>query len=434
MDQLPQSRPEAFSNNALFADSHQQQYNAYDSLLHSAGPDQSQFDNGWGVNTGDYALQQSRAQAQSPGWASNTNANHLHGHIGSVNDQPPPYARSLPHSPAPYGQQGYGGFNQNFQYQRSQPQYDPALFPSTHSQHFNYSPTNYQNPNARTIAPQALQHDARSSTFGDNSNFQAQQAQQRANPFPSNVVDQQKLIGAIPTGADAGLFSIINFDALSQATNTTRMGSYANVGLEPMNWDCNRAALPVYVPRRSRNDLRNAAGNDQKLLAKIGKKSTKMQRIAAAPKTLYAANAASAQTAERIKYEDDAASEEESSSDEDDESSYTSDDDESAPLPSKRPESATGGTEYDTIQALWRSKRKGLSGDSIRKGLKDFWEIVKTIRDRWKADATAFDEAKKKGQKSQLPLLESRVKDQRDMIEAAFKAALKHGHRSIVEL
>lgn len=431
MDQLPQSRPEAFSNNAMFGDS-QQQFNAYDPLPYSAGSEQPSYDNGWGVTSNDFALP-SRGQAQSPGWASHNTANRsLHAHTGNINAQPSPYARQISQSPAPYGQQGYGNFNsaQNFQYQQTQPQYDPALFASSHGQNFNYPTTNYQTPTAGTIAPQSLQNESRPPA-----SFQGQP--QRANAYSNNVVDQQKLIGAIPAGADAGLFSIINFDALSKATNTTRMGNFVNVGNEAVNFDCNRAALPAYSARRSRNELRSAAGNDSRLLAKIGKKSTKMQRIAAAPKTLHAANAASGQTAERIRYEGDTPSDESSSSDEDDASSYTSDDEdnvESAPLPSKRPDAPVAGTEYDTTKALWRSKRGRISADSIRKGLTDFWEIAKTIRDRWKADATAFDEAKKKGQKSQLPLLESRVKDQRDMIEAAFKAALKHGSRSIVEM
>lgn len=431
MDQLPHSRPEGFSNNALFNDSQQPQYYAHDNLLHSNAADQYSFDNSsWAVNANNYGLPQSRAETPQ-GWASSSHANHsLHGHMGNLTGHPSPYARPVAQSPGPYGPYGYVA-GPNFQYQQSQPQYDPALFQSSHGQSFQANATNYQVPNPSTVAPQALQHDTRSPAA-----FQARATPQAPSAFVENLVDQQKLIGAIPSGADAGLFSIIDFDALAKETNTARMGSYLNVGSEALNWDCNRpTTLPAYTARRSRNDLRKAAGNDPKLLNKIGKKSSKMQRIAAAPKSVHAANIASAQPAERIRYDGDRSSDEDSSSDDDDQSSYTSDDEaESAPLPAKRPDSAVGGTEYDAIKAIWRSRRKGLSSDSIRKGLMDFWEIVKTTRDRWKADANAFEEAKKKGQKSQLPLLESRVKDQRDTIEVAFKAALKHGHRSIVEM
>lgn len=89
---------------------------------------------------------------------------------------------------------------------------------------------------------------------------------------------------------------------------------------------------------------------------------------------------------------------------------------------------------YDTIKALWRSRRIGTSSDSIKEGLKEFWEVVKTIRDRWKTDAAAVQEAEEKKKLGELPLLRSRVKDQRDMIEIALKAAVDHGHISIVEL
>ena len=434
MDQLPHSRPDAFANNGLYGDS-QQQFN-YDNLFSSAGPDQSSYDNSWGVNPTNYLLPQSRAQAPLPSWASHNPNRSLHGSgstpLGNSNAQPSPYSRPVSQSPAPYGQQGYNGYNptQNFQYQQSQPQYDPALFQSSHPQNFNYPGVNYQIPNAKTIAPQALQHDSRSS-FGNRPNVPGYQAQSTSNPLSNNAVDQKKFVGSIPAGADSGLFSIIDFDSLSRATNTTRMGNFVNVGNETLNWDINRAAIPNYTARRSRNELRKAAGNDSRVLAKIGKKSTKLQRIAAAPKTPLAA--ASAQPSDRIKYEGDSSSEESSS--EDDDSSDSSDDDtDSAPLPSKRPEGVKAGTEYDAIKTVWRSKKKTLSADSIRKGLLDFWELTKTIRDRWKADANAVEEAKKNNQKSQLPLLESRVKDGRDMMEVAFRAALKHGHRSIVEM
>jgi hypothetical protein len=85
-------------------------------------------------------------------------------------------------------------------------------------------------------------------------------------------------------------------------------------------------------------------------------------------------------------------------------------------------EEMRGSTEYPVHPAV------------IRESLVDFWEVVKTIRDRWKADASAVTEAEEKKRVGELPLLRSRVKDQRDMIEAVFRAALKHGHRDIIAL
>ena len=254
-------------------------------------------------------------------------------------------------------------------------------------------------------------------------------------PSAPDTVDQKALVATIPHGGSAGHFTIINYDALANATKSERMGNFVNIGIDSQNWDVNRAALPSFVRRKSRNDLRKIAGNDPKLLAKLGKKSAKREKaLAAATKAFQTSTGVSAPSPETIKYEGDSSSEEESSSDDED-SSYTSDDAvESSPLPSKRPDTPKEATEYDTIEALWRSKRKSVSSESIRKGLVDFWEIIKTIRDRWKADSTAVGEAESKNRASELPLLKSRVKDQRDMMESAFKTALKHGHRDIIEL
>lgn len=262
------------------------------------------------------------------------------------------------------------------------------------------------------------------------------QARPTIKPFSAEKVDQKALSAAIPSSKPAGYFSIIDFDGLVKSTKSERMGNFVNIGTEARNWDVNRAALPVYVPRKSRSELRKIAGNDQKALSKIGKKSVKKERaLTIVSKQLQSTSFAASPSADKIKYEGDSSSEEESSSDEDSDTSYSSDEaTEPSPLPLKRPTSPREATEYDTTKAVWRGKRKNLSPDSIRKGIADFWEIAKTIRDRWKADSNAVDEAEKKNRENELPLLESRVKDQRDMMESAFKAVLKHGHRSIVEL
>lgn len=89
---------------------------------------------------------------------------------------------------------------------------------------------------------------------------------------------------------------------------------------------------------------------------------------------------------------------------------------------------------FDAIKATWRSKRFEIDSSEIRVGLKDFWEVVRTIRDRWKTDTAAVTEAEEKKRHGEIPLLKSRVKDQRNMLEAALLAALQHGHKSILEL
>lgn len=420
---------EGFPNNYLFADN--QQYNAYESMNFLNGNEPAFSNSAWPVP--EY---QSRANPQSYGLAQNG------GHLASSNAHPnynghtSPYGQSTTHSPAPFNQNAFANFNgqQNFQYRQPQ-QYDPALLQTVNSgQNFG---------NSGTIAPQALEHET--SPYGNpyagpnfpSTNFSNQARPNRpVAPPPQHQqqrpVDQRALAASVPHGADAGMFSIIKFDDLARATNSERMGNFVNVGNEPLEWDCTGSAVPSYAPRKSRNELRALAGNNTALLAKIGKKSMKHRTLSGLSKGVKAPTASSSTPGSHIKYEQESSSEDESS--DDDSSAYSDDDDTDSPLPDKRPEDSKGAVEYDTIKALWRSKRKAVTGAVIRESLVDFWEVVKTIRDRWKADASAVTEAEEKKRVGELPLLRSRVKDQRDMIEAVFRAALKHGHRDIIAL
>ncbi|KAK0251247.1 hypothetical protein B0A54_13271 [Friedmanniomyces endolithicus] len=415
MDQLPRSN-DAYNN--LFAES--QPYHPYNSDFLNGNGSTLQTPS-WGLNTSAYdpnqvVLQGANQSTTLPGPGNQFNVN-----------------RALSHSPAPFGQNTFGGYppQQSFQ-PYSLPQYDPALFPSGYGT---------QPQNLGTIAPHALQQ-SRSPALVGNAYIgaglpQSSVGQPRTSSASTPInVNQHALIGAIPKGIDNGYMSTINFDQLVRATSSERMGNYLSVGRDAQEWPVNRTTtVPQYAPRKSKNELRKLAGNDQSLLEKIGKKSLKKERaigIPMIPRGSFVVSKDLDGPSESIKYEGESSSSEESDNDD---SSYTSDDDlEGSPLPSKRPDSLKGGVEYDAIKALWRPKRKAISGDDIRKGIVDFWEVVKTIRDRWKTDGAAVTEAEEKNRQGELPLLKSRVKDQRDMIEVAFRAALKHGHRSIVEL
>lgn len=421
------------SNNNLFPND--QQFNAYDNLtLFQHGTDSNFTDASWGVNASEYGSQ-SRGQLPAVNNAWQQNANHLSvpsTHAG-YSGQASPYGRPLNQSPVPFNQnqnqfQNYGQQQQGFQPYR-QSQFDSSLFSQ---------PGTAQNFNA-TITPQALDRDAQSnfggSPYGNHAfpnNF-GQTPPLRPNSTQSHArpVNQKALFDHLPKGVDSGMFSIINFDNLARASNSERMGNYVNIGKESLEWGCTRSAVPSYVPRKSRSDLRTLAANNPTALAKIGRKSVKKEKKFPNLLSDIKSASASASGAVGIRHEQDSSSSEESSSDDD---SYTDDDDEDSPLPAKRPDFPKGGVEYDTIKALWRSKRKTVSPETIRKALADFWEVVKAIRDRWKKDAQDVTDAEEKQQTGQLPLLQSRVKDQRDMIEAAFRAAMKHGHRGIIRL
>ncbi|KAK4503916.1 hypothetical protein PRZ48_004831 [Zasmidium cellare] len=417
-------------NNNLFADN--QQFNAYDNLnLFPSGSDSNFNEAGWGVNASDYGSQ-SRGQlpAVNNGWQQN--ANHLSnpGYSGQAS----PYGRNLNQSPASFNQNQYQNFGQPQQQQSFQP-YGQSL----HDQSLFSRPSSGQNFHA-TITPQALDRNVQTgyggSPYGNpafpNAFNQNSTIRPNSTPLQARPVNQKILSDAVPKGQASGMFSIINFDTLSRSTNTERMGNYVNIGKEPLEWGITRSVVPSHAPRKSRNELRALAANNPTALAKIGKKTGKKTKSYPNLLSDIKSASASASSAARVKYEQDTSSSEESTSDDD--SEYTDDDDEDSPLPAKRPDNPKAGVEYDTIKALWRSKRKTLSSESIRKGLVDFWDLVKNIRDRWKKDAQDVTDAEENKQTGQLPLLQSRVKDQRDMIESAFKAALKHGHRGLLEL
>lgn len=417
------------NNNNMFAEN--QQYNAFDTNMNNFvnGNDPAFSNPSWPIpesqsraNPPSYGLQ------QNGGYLANTNAHQSYnGHVS-------PYGQPASHSPASFNPSAFNNYGGQQAYPYRQPQqYDPSLV-----QNVNHGQT-YGNPG--TIAPQALEHEASpygnpyaGSTFA--SNFSNQPRPSRpvavAPPPQQRPIDQRVLAASMPHGADAGMFSIIKFDDLARATKSERMGNFVNVGSEALEWDCTRSAVPSYTARKSRNELRALAGNNMGLLAKIGKKSMKHKTLSASTKAIKSSTTSSSALGAQIKYEQDSSSEEESS--DDDSSAYSDDDDLDSPLPEKRPDDSKGAVEYDTIKALWRNKRKAIDGPTVRQSLTDFWEVVKTIRDRWKADIAAVTEAEAKKRLGELPLLKSRVKDQRDMIEAAFRAALKHGHRDIIAL
>jgi len=255
MDQLPRSN-DAYNN--LFAES--QPYHPYNSDFLNGNGSTLQTPS-WGLNTSAYdpnqvVLQGANQSTTLPGPGNQFNVN-----------------RALSHSPAPFGQNTFGGYppQQSFQ-PYSLPQYDPALFPSGYGT---------QPQNLGTIAPHALQQ-SRSPALVGNAYIgaglpQSSVGQPRTSSASTPInLNQHALIGAIPKGIDNGYMSTINFDQLVRATSSERMGNYLSVGRDAQEWPVNRTTtVPQYAPRKSKNELRKLAGNDQSLLEKIGKKSLK---------------------------------------------------------------------------------------------------------------------------------------------------------------
>jgi hypothetical protein len=453
MDQIPN---DGLVNTSVFGDG---QHLSFDDNLFPATSDQAFNDASWGLHASAYQPGSRAASTHNaPSWqqpashiaATSNTPNNFHG-------QSNVYGRSPLHSPASFAQtNNYAAFGNpnfnNFNQQQAYPQHisqqniNPAFQQQHQHQHqhqhqqqpqqpqqYNVAPPSHvaaSSPNPTPVEPRqgSISHERPQAGFNSSVLPQKQPTNPIAQSLPA--ADQAALMQAIPASEQNGRFSTIDFSTLVKATNSERLTMFANMGKQPHEFPVNRStALPGYTKRCSRNELKRQAKDNPKLMAKLSSKASLNSTALSRP-----TNAASpTQSNDGIKYESDSGSGSES-----DVSLYSDEDDDDlagAPLPSKRPdESAKGAVEYDTIKALWRNKRKTIDASSIRKGLGDFWEVAKTIRDRWKADTQAVLDAEAKKRVGDLALLKGRVKDQRDMLEVAFRAALKHGFRGIIEL
>jgi hypothetical protein len=118
-------------------------------------------------------------------------------------------------------------------------------------------------------------------------------------------------------------------------------------------------------------------------------------------------------------------------------SEYESEEEEVCPNPSARPDEPLGATRFDTIEAVWQPgvlRYRPLEVARIRDGVKGFWEVVRTIRDRWKSDSQDLKEAESAKKVKDIPLFKSRVKTQLAMMQVSLEAAWEHGHPDIVSV
>jgi len=231
-----------------------------------------------------------------------------------------------------------------------------------------------------------------------------------------------------------GKFVIIDFNELASAVASKQLCSFLNVGEIPQDLPITKSTIPQYLPRKSINELRRLAVSDPKLAAKLGKRTSKVSKLSL-PKVSRPKAAGSAASPETRSTPSETSSEYESSdSGSDYESAAEEEVPEPSPLPASRPPEPLQAVRYDTMKAVWLPRNIPAQADQIRSSLKDFWEVVKTIRDRWKSDNDAVKRAMEAKKESEIALLKDRVKSQRSMMEMALRTALEHGHPDIVRL
>jgi len=236
-------------------------------------------------------------------------------------------------------------------------------------------------------------------------------------------------------GKTSGNFLITNLDGIDPAWKTRRLHHFLDIGDRPGDVLITKSTIPVYNPRYSRADIKRLLATDSRLSAKLVKKSSKKAANALA-KFQHGAPASRSVvwlTAGTQKDPNSPSLASSSDEDDEDESDESGDDVPLPPLPAVRPTTALGGIEYDTIKTLWRGPNQYISGDDIRASLAAYWEIIKTIRDRWLKDAADVKVAEDTKKVNEIPLLQERVAGSRNMLEVTLKTSIEHGSSDIIE-
>lgn len=129
-----------------------------------------------------------------------------------------------------------------------------------------------------------------------------------------------------------------------------------------------------------------------------------------------------------------------SESDLDSGSEYESDSDdelsmeEPSPLPANRPEDPVAGAKYDTTKVVWSPRNRTPTAQQIRAAVMAYSELMKEIRNAWKASTIKLKEESEKTQEaSALRRWKTMVNQKRQLMETALKTTLENGHPAIIE-
>lgn len=104
-----------------------------------------------------------------------------------------------------------------------------------------------------------------------------------------------------------------------------------------------------------------------------------------------------------------------------------------SPLPSNRPTDPIKAIEYDALKAIWAPRNRTLAVTTIRKALGEYWNIIKSIRDKWKSELTALQQAELKKDHAKTAQLARVVNEQRRLLGSCIRLTLDYGHQDIIE-
>ena len=355
----------------------------------------------------------------------------------------------------------YPAFDPHPSHAFSAPAYDPAL---------SYTPDLLVNGSAfraprqsdylrtsspgQTISPQALQgfsnayeqpstpreYQSQQPRTDPNVSSKGTSSGQRAVQAPAARGQGRAVTAAVPAGTVQGKFVVKPSTQLSSATDSTEFKSFVFVGNSAIEVDTTKTTLPKYNQRRCKNEVRRLLLREkgdgpwsaarEPLLKKLKISAPKSGRPRSAGLSTAQRGASS------VEYESSADSSSESESEEDSDYYSGSEEDmepeEPPPLAPSRPDDAVEATKYDVVKAVWAKRSSNLTGPVIRAALGDYWNVIKVIRDNWKTETTALQQAEETKDQSKIKNCQRRAAEQRQIMELAIELTLKHGHRDIV--
>ncbi|KAK2809044.1 hypothetical protein FQN50_004097 [Emmonsiellopsis sp. PD_5] len=107
--------------------------------------------------------------------------------------------------------------------------------------------------------------------------------------------------------------------------------------------------------------------------------------------------------------------------------------DEPFPLPPLRPFDVEGGIKYDTTKSVWSPRNKQPTIATVRNALTLFSDLVKGIRDTWKAKSESLKAAENQNLDDKSSTLRKEVALQRRLIDVIVTTAMENGHPAIIQ-
>ncbi|KAL8895989.1 MAG: hypothetical protein Q9192_003331 [Flavoplaca navasiana] len=389
------------------------------------------------------------------GWPNNTLQPSTLQHVPNYNIHNGIYDQPYSRSPVPFD---YSSFAPNRATGNSAPPYDHSFtygHPSlpNHDQYgfpraFQQS---QQQPQNQTISPQALQNypagyqqtNVQRTPINQAAIDPALAVRRPSNyavPPPQPITRQgwRALSSAMPISKVQGNFLVKSNAEFPGKTNSKHLTGYTFVGKDSVEVATTKATVPKHNRRRSRNEIRQLLYKEKGTGPWLVSREPLLKKLKLSAKSSIARPSAGSRgtstTGSPSSTESESNSEPDAAdSDYETGSEQEAEPEEPSPLPPTRPIDPMKGIEYDVVKAVWAKRRVILSGAVIRTALSEFWNAIKSLRDKWKGEVTILQQANEKKEKAKMIEYDQRATKYRRLLDSCMRLTLKHGHPDIIE-